>query len=156
MVLWTWKGWLAIEIVSCYARLPLKQKTYITKEILRRNECRINWHGMPFCKNLCCYILLLSYVSLKQQFWYTDLFLCQDFCPPSVEKSCLQFLGGTILILSILFANLLQLNGKLSPGEYYSWFVVLGSSLNHIEMEHYNGNGRYILLWISLSEKTDE
>ena len=58
--------------------------------------------------------ILLPNIYLKQQFWYTDLFLPQDFC--------VQFLCGSILILSVLFANLLLWSGKLNPGERYSWF----------------------------------
>ena len=58
-------------------------------------------------------ILLLN-IYLRQQFWYTDLFLPQDFCVP--------FLRGSILILSVLYANLLLPSGTLNPGERYGWF----------------------------------
>lgn len=89
VVLWTWKEYLTIEIVLCYPRFPLKHETYITQEILRRNKCRINCHGMPFCKNFCCHISFLPNISLKQQFWYTDLFLLQDFFQLGEELSAI-------------------------------------------------------------------
>ena len=78
MFLWTGKGYLATEIVSCSPRFSLKHKTYFTQEIFK-SEINVDLLGMPWhsvrifaVRSYFCLIYLWNNNS-------DDLFLLQEF-----------------------------------------------------------------------------
>lgn len=150
VVLWTWKGDLAIERVLCYPRFPLKHKAYITRDILKTyinvDLIGTSWHSVRI-------FAVTSYFCLIC-LWHNNSDILKIFFSVFRRAVC-NFQRITYFVLSVLFANSTAQEVK---SWWRSWLICGTREFpKPWRNEPYNVNARHIFLWTEFflaAEKT--